>query len=280
MSSLNEDLELLLGPLPEPNIIVPSEINKHLKPCQQSVVRFLYTHYTQRDGGILCDNNELHDILPVAVFISSLIYRKTDTIEKFLLIINEDEKARLSMWLTFLTHVGIDSQQIKYCGKNTSSYVSTEGNEPCFYIFRSKRLVHHLSYLKKTQWAMLVYDNCVKKSSLTTILNYSKDWTCDCRFIISHDSVFHSKKYFWSLFKFINKSSVLGKTWQEFDDTGYQYYFNKVDRTLDGKMSKIDIYKSLEATRIRFEYVSRNITCTEDLHKNEPWVDKPTSGVL
>lgn len=279
MSTLDEDQQLLLGPLPEPNIIVPSEINKHLKPCQQDVVRFLYSHYFQQDGGILSDKNELHDVLPITVLISALIHRIADTNEKFLIIIHEDDKTRLNLWLNYMKHVGIDHQQIIYCGKNTSSYLSTEEHDPCVYILRSKRLVDHLPFLKKTKWTLLVYDNYAQKSSLTTILNSAKDWTCDCRFIISRDSIFHSKKYFWSLFKFINKTSILGKTWQEFDDSGYQYYFSKVDLNSDGKMSKLDIYKSLEATRIRFEYVSRNITCSgRELHKSEPWAVNPTSS--
>lgn len=277
MSIPNEDQQLLLGPLPEPNIVVPSEINKYLKPCQQSVVRFLYTHYFQKDGGILSDGNELHDVLPIAVFISALVNRAPSLKENILIIINDEDKRRVNLWLNYLKHTSISHDLIKYCGKQSSS--SAHGSlEPCVYLVKLKRLDDYFSLIKKTKWTLLVYDHFSDKTSLANILNYIKNLSIDCKFIVSKASIFHSKKYFWSLFKFINKALVLGKTWQVFEETGYQYYFNNVDQTSNGKMSKMDIYRSLEATRIRFEYISRSVTCHgEDLHDREPWNVGPSS---
>ncbi|KAI5749593.1 hypothetical protein M8J76_008612 [Diaphorina citri] len=249
MMTSSDDQELILGPLPEPNIIVPGHINKHLKPCQQSVLRFLYLHYSRKEGAVLSDKNEMHDILPLAVLIST--FAKSNNTHRFLIIINEESKTRCKLWLDYLTHVHIVQDQIRYCGKNESN-CTEDSSQPCIYVMNTKRIEAHSAFLKKTKWTMFIYDNFAKKSSLTSILNYSKDWTSDCQFIISQETIFHSKKYFWSLFKFIGKASVLGKTWQEFEQSGYKYYFNKADRTSEGKMAKVDIYRSLEATRSQF----------------------------
>lgn len=253
------------------NISIPSHINKHLKPCQHEVLRFLYTHYFQKDGGILSDKNESHDVLPLVVFIYALTCSNIEN--KFLIVINEENKTRLNLWLHYFSCMGVLRDQIKYFGKNESRYSSDiSGPQPCIYLVKAKRFDDHLLFFKKIKWTLILYDNFGEKSSLTNMLNSVKDLISECRFAISQESIFHSHKYFWSLFKFIGKSSMLGKTWKEFDESGFKYHFNKADRTSDGKMSKMDIYKTLEATRIRLEYVSRSLECTtEDIHASEPW---------
>ncbi|KAI5713315.1 hypothetical protein M8J75_015393 [Diaphorina citri] len=175
MMTSSDDQELILGPLPEPNIIVPGHINKHLKPCQQSVLRFLYLHYSRKEGAVLSDKNETHDILPLAVLIST--FAKSNDTHRFLIIINEESKTRCKMWLDYLTHVDIIQDQIRYCGKNESIDCTEDSSQPCIYVMNTKRIEAHSAFLKKTKWTMFIYDNFAKKSSLTSILNYSKDWT-------------------------------------------------------------------------------------------------------
>uniref|UniRef100_A0A8D8TZX4 SNF2 N-terminal domain-containing protein n=1 Tax=Cacopsylla melanoneura TaxID=428564 RepID=A0A8D8TZX4_9HEMI len=271
MSSISDDQSLFLGPLPKPTIFVPSKINKYLKPCQQNVVRFLYTHYFQKDGGILSDKRDLHDVLPLVVFISSLIHTVDNV--KVLLIINEETKDRLNLWLNYFSHVDVEHYRIKYCATNETKYCSEDGRQPCIYFVKAKRCDAHIQFFKKNKWTLIIYDNFDNKhNSLTNILNSVKDLTSECRFVVSRESIFHSNKYFWSLFQFIGKTTLLAKTWKEFDQSEYKHYFNKVDRDNSGHMTKIDIYKTLEATRIRFEYVSRNVECSGDkVHENEPW---------
>ncbi|KAL1464319.1 hypothetical protein WDU94_003977 [Cyamophila willieti] len=227
-------------------------------------------HYFQKDGGILSDKRDVHDVLPLVVFISTLICTVDNV--KFLIIINADTKDRLNVWLNYFNHVDVERDEIGYCGKEETKHSLNDGSRPCIYFVKAKRCDAHIQFFKKTKWTLIVYDNFVNQHSLTNVLNSVKDLTSECRFVLSTESIFHSNKYFWSLFQFIGKTSVLANTWQEFDKSEYKYHFNKAERNDVGKMSKLDIYKTLEATRIRFDHVSRNVECSgDDTHENEPW---------